>query len=67
MELEGKGQVKGIWADRTVGVDGVRSDIAMMRTPGRPQQAGADEGLHPAAVGAEPAVTLGSALLWINK
>ena len=33
MELEGKGQVEGRWADRTVGLDGVRSDIAMMRTP----------------------------------
>jgi hypothetical protein len=28
MELEGKGQVEGLWADRTVGLDGVRSDIA---------------------------------------
>ena len=33
MELEGKGQVEGLFADRTVGLDGVRSDIAMMRTP----------------------------------
>ena len=33
MELEGKAQVEGLWADRTVGLDGVRSDIAMMRTP----------------------------------
>lgn len=33
MELEGRGQIEGLWADRTVGLDGVRSDIAMMRTP----------------------------------
>ena len=33
MELEGKGQVEGLVADRTVGLDGVRSEIAMMRTP----------------------------------
>jgi catechol 2,3-dioxygenase-like lactoylglutathione lyase family enzyme len=33
MELEGRGQVEGLWADRTVGLDGVRSDITMMRTP----------------------------------
>ena len=33
MELEGKGQVEGLGADRTVGLDGVRSEIAMMRTP----------------------------------
>ena len=33
MELEGKAQNEGLWADRAVGLDGVRSDIAMMRTP----------------------------------
>ena len=33
MEPDGTGQVEGLWADRTVGLDGVRSDIAMMRTP----------------------------------
>ena len=33
MELEGKTQVEGPWADSTVGLTGVRSDIAMMRTP----------------------------------
>ncbi|MEY9877599.1 catechol 2,3-dioxygenase-like lactoylglutathione lyase family enzyme [Streptacidiphilus sp. MAP12-33] len=33
MELEGEAQIEGLCADRTVGLDGVRSDIAMMRTP----------------------------------
>ena len=33
MELEGKTQVEGDWVDRTVGLDGVRADIVMMRTP----------------------------------
>jgi len=33
MELEGTAQIEGRWADRTVGLDGVRSDIAMLRTP----------------------------------
>ena len=33
MELEGNGQIEGLFADRTVGLDGVRSNIAMMRTP----------------------------------
>ncbi|MFE5403019.1 VOC family protein [Streptomyces sp. NPDC056580] len=33
MELEGKAQIEGLFADLTVGLDGVRSDIAMMRTP----------------------------------
>jgi catechol 2,3-dioxygenase-like lactoylglutathione lyase family enzyme len=33
MELEGEGQVEGVWADRAVGLDGIRCNIAMMRTP----------------------------------
>jgi len=33
MELEGKAPVEGGWVDRVVGLDGVRADIVMMRTP----------------------------------
>ena len=33
MELEGEMTVEGEWVDRIVGLDGVRNDIAMMRTP----------------------------------
>ena len=33
MEQEGKARIEGLWADRTVGLDGVRVDIAVMRTP----------------------------------
>jgi hypothetical protein len=33
LELEGKAKVEGRWADRVVGLDGVRVDVAMMRTP----------------------------------
>src|SRR5258706_14378617 len=33
LELEGEMTVEGKWVDRVVGLDGVRSDIAMMRTP----------------------------------
>jgi catechol 2,3-dioxygenase-like lactoylglutathione lyase family enzyme len=33
LELEGETTVEGSWVDRTVGLDGVRSDIAMLRTP----------------------------------
>lgn len=33
MELEGEAEIEGPWADRTVGLDGVRCSIAMMRTP----------------------------------
>jgi catechol 2,3-dioxygenase-like lactoylglutathione lyase family enzyme len=33
MELEGGMPVEGRWVDRIVGLDGVRVDLAMMRTP----------------------------------
>ena len=33
LELEGEATVEGRWVDRIVGLEGVRSDIAMMRTP----------------------------------
>ncbi|MCA1818983.1 MAG: VOC family protein [Thermoplasmatota archaeon] len=33
MTLVGETTVEGAWADRVVGLKGVRSDIAMMRTP----------------------------------
>lgn len=33
MELEGRADIEGPWADQTVGLDDVRCEIAMMRTP----------------------------------
>jgi catechol 2,3-dioxygenase-like lactoylglutathione lyase family enzyme len=33
LELQGEGTVEGRWADRIVGLDGVRSEIAMLQTP----------------------------------
>jgi catechol 2,3-dioxygenase-like lactoylglutathione lyase family enzyme len=33
MELEGESTVEGQWVDRIVGLEGVRSDVATMRTP----------------------------------
>jgi catechol 2,3-dioxygenase-like lactoylglutathione lyase family enzyme len=33
LELEGEATVEGRWVDGSVGLDGVRSDIAMLRTP----------------------------------
>ena len=33
MELEGQTLVEGDYVDRTVGLDGVRADIVMLRTP----------------------------------
>jgi catechol 2,3-dioxygenase-like lactoylglutathione lyase family enzyme len=33
MELEGEATNEGRWVDRIIGLDGVRADLAMMRTP----------------------------------
>lgn len=33
LELEGEAPVEGSWVDRIVGLEGVRADIAMLRTP----------------------------------
>jgi catechol 2,3-dioxygenase-like lactoylglutathione lyase family enzyme len=54
MELEGKAQIEGLVADRTVGLDGVRSDIAMMRTPDGHSRLELTKYHTPAAVGAVP-------------
>jgi catechol 2,3-dioxygenase-like lactoylglutathione lyase family enzyme len=63
MELEGKAQIEGLWADRSVGLDGVRSDIAMMRTPDGHSKLELAKYHAPATVGAErenpPPNTLG--------
>jgi catechol 2,3-dioxygenase-like lactoylglutathione lyase family enzyme len=54
MDLEGKAQIEGLWADRTVGLDGVRCDIAMMRTPDGHGRLELAKYLTPAAIGARP-------------
>jgi catechol 2,3-dioxygenase-like lactoylglutathione lyase family enzyme len=33
LEPEGEGSVEGDWVDRIVGLDGVRSELAMLQTP----------------------------------
>ena len=54
MELEGETQVEGPWVDRTVGLDGVRADIAMMRTPDGHSRIELSKIHTPPAVRAEP-------------
>src|ERR687898_1559951 len=54
MELEGETQVEGPWADSTVGLDGVRADIAMLRTPDGHGRVELSRFHTPAAVRAEP-------------
>ena len=62
MELEGKAQIEGLWADRTVGLDGVRSDIAMMRTPDGHGRLELTKFHTPTAVSAEPENAPGNTL-----
>jgi catechol 2,3-dioxygenase-like lactoylglutathione lyase family enzyme len=33
LELQGEGALEGRWVDRVVGLDGVRTQVAMMQTP----------------------------------
>lgn len=54
MELEGTARIEGPWADRTVGLDGVRCDIAMMRTPDGHGRLELAKYHSPAAIGAGP-------------
>jgi catechol 2,3-dioxygenase-like lactoylglutathione lyase family enzyme len=54
MELEGETQVEGPWVDSTVGLEGVRADIAMMRTPDGHGRVELSRFHTPRAVRAEP-------------
>ena len=54
MELEGQTQVEGPWVDSVVGLDGVRADIAMMRTPDGHGRVELTRFHTPPAVRAEP-------------
>lgn len=54
MELEGRTTVEGNWVDRIVGLDGVRSEIAMMRTPDGSGRLELDRFHSPSAVRFEP-------------
>jgi catechol 2,3-dioxygenase-like lactoylglutathione lyase family enzyme len=62
MELEGRATVEGPWADRVVGLDNVRSDIAMMRTPDGHGRIELSKFHTPAATGAELANAPSNAL-----
>jgi len=54
MEREGEATVEGRWVDRVVGLDDVRVDIAMMRTPDGHSRLELTKFHNPAAVRAEP-------------
>ena len=54
MELENETQVEGPWVDTVVGLDGVRCDIAMLRTPDGHGRVELSKFHAPPAVRAEP-------------
>ena len=54
MELEGQTTVEGPWVDRIVGLENVRSEIAMMRTSDGHGRIELDKFHTPAAVRTEP-------------
>jgi catechol 2,3-dioxygenase-like lactoylglutathione lyase family enzyme len=54
MELEGKMPVEGAWVDRVAGLDDVRVDIAMMRTPDGHGRVELTKFHTPTAISAEP-------------
>jgi catechol 2,3-dioxygenase-like lactoylglutathione lyase family enzyme len=62
MELEGEAPIEGRWVDRVNGLDGVRVDIAMMRTPDGHGRLELTRFHSPEAVRAEPADALGNTL-----
>jgi len=62
MELEGETTVEGPWVGRVVGLDDVRADIAMMRTPDGHGGVELTKFHTPPAVRAEPADTPANAL-----
>jgi catechol 2,3-dioxygenase-like lactoylglutathione lyase family enzyme len=54
MELEGTARVEGDYVDRTVGLDGVRADIVMLRTPDGHGRVELTRFHSPAAIRSEP-------------
>jgi catechol 2,3-dioxygenase-like lactoylglutathione lyase family enzyme len=54
MELEGKETVEGDWAGRVVGLDGVRADIVMLRTPDGHGRVELSKFHTPPAISSEP-------------
>jgi catechol 2,3-dioxygenase-like lactoylglutathione lyase family enzyme len=54
LELEGEAAVEGRWMDRVVGLDGVRADIAVVRTPDGHGRLELTKFHTPTAAGAEP-------------
>jgi len=55
MEMEGETTVEGRWVDRVAGLNDVRADITMMRSPGGHSRVELTKFHTPPAIRAEPA------------
>ena len=62
MELEGEAPIEGEWVDRVNGLDGVRVDIAMMRTSDGHGRLELTKFHTPAVISADPQNVLGNTL-----
>nr|WP_202885124.1 VOC family protein [Actinopolymorpha cephalotaxi] len=62
MELEGEAPIKGPWVDRINALDGVRVDIAMLRTPDGHGRLELTKFHHPEVISPEPKNALGNTL-----
>ena len=54
LEVEGEATVEGQWVDRVVGLEGVRSDIVMMRTPDGHSRLELSKFHEPKAISSDP-------------
>ncbi|HEX3615603.1 MAG TPA: VOC family protein [Solirubrobacteraceae bacterium] len=62
MEVEGRATVEGAWAGKVIGLDNVRADITMMKTPHGHGRVELSRFHTPPAVRTEPADTPANAL-----
>lgn len=62
LELEGEAPIEGSAVDRLNGLDGIRVDIAMMRTPDGQDRLELTKFHSPAAISSEPKNALGNTL-----
>jgi catechol 2,3-dioxygenase-like lactoylglutathione lyase family enzyme len=62
MELEGRMPIEGEFVDRSIGIDGTRGEIAMMRTPDGHGRIELDTFHTPAAIVPEPGIATVNAL-----
>jgi catechol 2,3-dioxygenase-like lactoylglutathione lyase family enzyme len=57
MELEGRAEIEGKWAEKVVGIDDMRCEIAMMRIPDAPGRLELSMYHTPKAITPDPAVS----------